>query len=820
MERLDADKLRLTIDADGLGFDFLSQFEEKGRVIFGQERADRALDVGLEIKGEGFNVFVAGLQEAGAMELTLSKLKKLAEDEQARPRDICYIYNFQDPDVPLAILLDPGEGMQLKRDMAELVDNLQLHMPKSFEGETYLVRKEEVIREFNTKRTQLFEELDKKVREKGFILQSDPTGMMVIPAKEDGSPLSPEEISKLTQEEQDDLKRRSEELHREMGAVMRQVHQLEQEVRQKLKELDREVARQTASMLIEPLKRKYERYPRLKAYFDSVLEDVVLHFQDFLPAKNVPPQGMPFPMPGAGPSFTRYDVNVLVDNSEAKGRPFIFEANPSYPNLFGVIERQAQFGALLTDFTMIKAGALHKANGGFLVLKVMDLLKRPFSYEALKRALKTKKLEIEDPGEQYGLFTTKSLKPEPINLDVKIVLMGEPYLYQMLYNYDEDFRELFKIKSHLDVWTDNTSERQREFLEVLVSVREKHGLMDIDKTGAARFLEFAAELADSREKLSLKITEVEDLAIEANFWAQKSGSQFISRDHVQKAIDERRYRSSLYQEHLQELLVKDVIKVATDGTAVGQINGLAVYNLGDYIFGKPSRITVNTCLGKDGIVNIEREAELSGKIHTKGVMILSGYLRQRFAQEKPLSLTATICFEQSYSMVDGDSASGAELFGLLSALSGVPLRQDIACTGAVSQKGEILPVGGVTAKIEGFFDLCKARGLTGQQGVIIPKANVRDLNLRHEIVQAVRDGKFNVWAIETVEEGVELLTGMKAGKADEEGRYPEGTLFHLVDKRLKHFSELAKREEKEEEEKEKDKDKGPSSQGDEGPDKT
>ncbi len=809
MERLDADRLRLTIDPEGLGFELLSQLGEEGKSIYGQERADRALDVGLEIKGAGFNVFVAGSQEAGALELTISKLKKLTQDEETRPRDICYIYNFIDPDVPLAIMLDPGEGMELKRDMAELVDNLRLHMPKSFEGETYLVRKEEVIREFNQKRTDIFEELDKKVKEKGFILQADPTGMMVIPAKEDGSPLSPEEISKLSQEEQDDLKRRSEELHREMGAAMRQVHHLEQEVQQRLKELDRQVARQTASMLIEPLKKKYERYPRLKSYFDNVIEDVVLHFQDFLPAKNVPPQGLPFPMPGTGPSFVRYDVNVLVDNSQAKGRPFIFEANPSYPNLFGVIERQAQFGALLTDFTMIKAGALHKANGGFLLLKVMDLLKRPFSYEALKRALKTKKLEIEDPGEQFGLFTTKSLKPEPIDLNVKIVLMGEPYLYQMLYNLDEDFRELFKIKSHLDVWTDNTQERQREFLKVLVAIRERNDLLDIHKTGAARFLEYAAELADSREKLSLKITELEDLAIEANFWAQKDGSSHITGSHVQKAIEERRYRSSLYQEHLQELLVKDVIKVATEGSAVGQVNGLAVYDLGDYMFGKPSRITVNVCLGKDGIVNIEREAELSGKIHTKGVMILSGYLRQRFAQEKPLSLTATICFEQSYSMVDGDSASGAELFGLLSALSGVPLRQDIACTGAVSQKGEILPVGGVTAKIEGFFDLCKARGLSGSQGVIIPKANVRDLNLRQEVVEAVKEGKFHVWAIESVEEGVELLTGMKAGQPDKDGKYPQGTLFYLVDKRLKHLSELAKKEEKEEKEEGEDK-KGPS----------
>ncbi len=796
MKRLEPDQLRLRIDPDSLDFDYISQLEQEALSIYGQERADRALDVGLEIENPGFNVFVAGLQEVGALDLTISKLKKLASNDADRPKDICYIHNFKDPDVPIAILLEPGLGMKLKKDMAELVDNLQLHLPKSFEGETYLVRKEEVIREFNKKRTEIFEALDKKVKEKGFILQADPTGMMVIPAKEDGSPLSPEEISKMTKEQQDDLKRRSEELHREMGSAMRKVHQLEQEVRQRLKELDRQVARQTAQILIDPLKEKYSVYPRLKAYFEEVLEDVVIHFQDFLPSKNAPP-GLPFPVPGASPSFTKYDINVLVDNSETKGRPFVFEANPSYPNLFGVIERQAQFGALFTDFTMIKAGALHKANGGFLLLKVTDLLKRPFSYEALKRALKTGKLEIEDPGEQYGLFTTKSLKPEPIDLDVKIVLMGEPYLYQLLYNFDEDFRELFKIKSHLDTQTDNNQKRQREFFRLLASIAKKNELKDIDKTGAARFLEYAAELAGSKEKLSLKVTELEDLAIEADFWAANAGSQYISAGHVQKAIDERRYRSSLYQEHLQELLVKDVIKVATDGYAVGQINGLAVYDLGDYLFGKPSRITANISLGKDGVVNIEREAELSGRIHTKGVMILAGYLRQKFAQKRPLSLTATICFEQSYGLIDGDSASGAELFALLSSISNVPLRQDVACTGAVSQKGEILPVGGVTAKIEGFFDLCKARGLTGTQGVIIPKANVRDLNLRQEIIDAVEKDKFHVWSIESVEEGIKILTGKEAGVQDEKGRYPRNSLFYLVDKRLKDLSALAKKEEKE-----------------------
>ncbi len=793
MKLLEPDELRPRVDAEGLGFEYISELGPGMASFFGQERAERALDFGLDMERDGFNVFVAGLQEAGALELTRAKLERMARKEAQPPADICYLHNFKDPDVPLALEIEKGKGQELRRAMMELVDNLRLHMPKNFEGETYLVRKEEVIRSFNKKRSEVFEELDKKVKEKQFILQADPTGMMVIPARADGSPMSPDEITKMSQEEQDELKRKSEELHREMGAAMRQIHQLEQEVRQKLKDLDREVARQTVEGLIKPLRERFGSVEKLQEYFNQVQEDVILHFEDFRPSKEVPPPGLPFPLPGMGPSFTRYEVNVLVDNSDARGRPVIFEANPSYPNLFGVIERQAQFGALFTDFTMIKAGALHRANGGYLLLKVTDLLKKPFSYEALKRALKTGMLEIEDPGEQLGLFTTKSLKPEPIKLRVKIVLMGDPFLYQLLYSLDEDFRELFKVKAHLDVQTDKTASRTEEFLSTVAAMRSGSNLKDIDKTGAARLLEYSSELAECSEKLSLKVTEIEDLLMEADFWAGRAGSESISREHVQKAIEEKKYRSSLYQEHLQELLVKDIIKVSTRGSVAGQVNGLAVYNMGDYTFGKPSRITVNISLGKDGVVNIEREAELSGKIHTKGVMILAGYLRWKFVRERPLSLTATVCFEQSYGMIDGDSASGAELFALLSAISGIPISQEIACTGAVSQKGEILPVGGVTAKVEGFFDLCRQRGFSPNQGVIIPRANVRDLTLKDEVVDAVSQGKFHIWAIDTVEEGMELLTGMKAGKPDETGKFPEDTVYFFVDRELQKLSELAKK---------------------------
>ncbi len=793
MKPLEPENLRPMVDPEKLGFEYISELGQGIAAFFGQARAEKALDFGLDMDRAGFNVFVAGLQEAGALELTRARLERMARKEKQPPGDICYLHNFKNPDSPVAVELERGLGQELRKGMMELVDNLRLHMPKNFEGETYLVRKEEVIRGFNKKRAELFEELDKKVREKQFILQADPTGMMVIPAKPDGSPMSPEEIMKLSQEDQDLLKKKSEELHREMGATMRQIHQFEQDVRQQLKELNREVAKQTVEGLLKPLKEKFASEEKLQEYFDLVQEDVILHFEDFRPSKEVPPPGMPVPLPGMGPSFVRYEVNVLVDNSRAGGRPVIFEANPSYPNLFGAIERKAQFGALFTDFTMIKAGALHRANGGYLLLKVADLLKKPFSYEALKRTLRTKKLEIEDPGEQLGLFTTKSLKPEPIELRVKIVLMGEPFLYQLLYSLDEDFRELFKVKAHLDVETDRTDSGTEEFLRTVASMVSGNNLKDLDKTGAARLIEYSSELADCREKLSLKVNDIEDLLLEADFWAGKAQASYIMREHVQKAIDEKKYRSGLYQEHLQEMLVKDIIKVSTSGKAVGQINGLAVYDAGDQVFGKPSRITVNISLGKDGVVNIEREAKLSGKIHTKGVMILSGYLRSKFVREKPLSLTASICFEQSYGMIDGDSASGAELFALLSAISGIPLSQEIACTGAVSQKGEVLPVGGVTAKIEGFFDLCRERGFSDNQGVIIPRTNIRDLTLKTEVIDAVKEEKFHIWAIETVDDAMELLTGMEAGRPDEKGNFPEETVYFQVERELDKLAELVRK---------------------------
>ena len=788
---LDPEKLRLNINPESLGFQKLSQLKTEERPLVAQERAIQALTFGLRMEHPDFNIYVAGINETGLSDLARSYVEEVAKDSHPLPSDWCYVYNFRNPDKPSGVELQEGKGREFKKDMADLLDELKLQIPKIFEAETYISRKEEVIKAFNKDRKNVFQELDKKVRENGFLLQSDQSVMMVVPAKEDGTALTPEDLSKMPEEEQKELKARSEGFHKDMGDAMRRIQKSEQSVRRKLKELNQEVVGQTVNTLLEPLKKKYESIKILQDYFADVREDVVRNMDDFRP-KSEATQAMPFSFPGAGPSFTRYEVNILVDNSDTKGAPVVIESNPSYPNLFGVVERKAQFGALFTDFTMIKPGAIHRANGGYLLIKALDLLKWPFSYEALKRALRNRKIEIEDPGEQFGLFTTKALKPEPISLRIKIVLMGNPFIYQLLYNYDEDFKELFKVKAHLDVHVDRNEERLEQFMRSAKVLVERENLRDMHMSGVASLIEFSSELAGSQEKLSLKISDLADLLREADFWAKSENSELIEDKHIQKAIDEKAYRCSLYEDHLHEMLKKDILKVATTGKAVGQVNGLSIYDLGDYMFGKPSRITVNIALGKEGVVNLEREADLSGSIHTKGVMILAGYLKAHFSADRPLSLTASICFEQSYGMVDGDSASGAELFALLSALSDVPLDQGIAVTGAMSQKGEILPVGGVTRKIEGFFDICEARNLTGEQGVIIPETNVKDLMLKPKVIEAVKQGKFQIWAISRVEEGIEILTGQPAGIPGPDGSYPEDSVFAKVNDRLRKLAEEAK----------------------------
>jgi lon-related putative ATP-dependent protease len=526
----------------------------------------------------------------------------------------------------------------------------------------------------------------------------------------------------------------------------------------------------------------------------AVQEDILENIGDFKKKEESQQPQMPqFQIPQKEVVFRKYAVNVLIDHSETRGAPVVIESNPTYPNLFGSIERQAWFGALFTDFTMIKPGVLHKANGGYLIMKALDLLKLWLSWEALKRALRDQEIRIEDLGELYGLFSTRTIRPQPIPLNIKIVLTGDPYLYELLHLYDDRFGKLFKVKAHMDDRMDHRDESSLQFARIAGNFCRENKLRHLSRTGFARMLEYSMERTEDRDKLTLELGDTSDLILESDYFAGLDQARFIEKEHVEKAIQKRIFRSNLYEERIRELTEKDILWIETDGSKAGQINGLSILFTGDYEFGKPNRITATVSVGREGIVALERESKMSGNIHTKGVMILTSFLKERFAHNKPLSLSATFCFEQSYGMVEGDSASSTELFALLSALSGVPIYQGIAVTGSVSQKGEIQPVGGVTRKVEAFFDICKHKGLNGRQGVIIPEKNIRNLMLKQEVIDAVKEGRFHVWPIRTIEDGIEILTGMDAGELQPDGTYPEGTVFQKADKRLVELAEIVKK---------------------------
>jgi lon-related putative ATP-dependent protease len=611
---------------------------------------------------------------------------------------------------------------------------------------------------------------------------------MIFPGKE-GKPMSEEELKALNDEDREALRQKSATLHTEMNEVIRKIRKMEKEFQEMEKKLDQDVAMYVVGHLIQELLDKYKDLPQVTEYLGEVQQDILKNIEDL---KRRPGAPGPFPFPTPEPSFVQYQVNVFVDHSETQGAPVVMEINPTYPNLFGAVERRAQFGALVTDFTLIRAGALHRANGGYLILEAMDLLRWYFSYEALKRCLKDRQIKIEDLAEQFGLISTRTLQPQPIPLQVKVVLIGDPYIYQILYIYDEDFHKFFKIKAHFDWEMKKTPDHVQKFCEAVAGYIHEEKLMPVHKTGMARLLEYAGELAGHKDKLTLQLKEVLDALKEAYYWAKNNTHEVIFGTDVEKAIQEKIYRSDLPEEKMQEFIDEGMLFIETSGRVVGQVNGLSVYALGDHAFGRPSRITATIALGREGVVAIDRESQLSGNIHTKGVMILAGYLKSHFAQDKPLTLSASLCFEQSYGMVEGDSASGAELLALLSALADVPLAQNIAVTGSVSQRGEAQPIGGVNWKIEGFYKVCKARGLDGAQGVVIPKANVQDLMLKKEVVDAVKDGKFHVWAIGHIDEALELLTGLPAGRRLPDGAWEPDTVNDKVDKKLRQMMELAK----------------------------
>jgi lon-related putative ATP-dependent protease len=748
--------------------------------ILGQDRAVSALRFGLAMEGFGFNVYVAGPPGSGKMTVLESFLEEHARRRPA-PRDIAYRNNFDDPSRPLYVSLPPGRARELQQDLHALVDALRRDVPKAFESEQYGHQRGELVRTFERARGESMEAVSKRARDKDLGLSLTPSGVMIVPLR-DGHPMDEATFAALSAEDRATYDRHRDEVADDIKSALKHVRELERATTEKLQEVDRSLGMFVVGGLMEDLAEKYADTPALAVYFDALRTNLLANLEPFR-REATPEDGSV-----RDALLARYGLNVLVDNARREGAPVVVELNPTYHNLFGRVEKETQSGSVYTDFTMIRAGALHRANGGYLVLHAIDVLRDPFAWDGLKHALRGREIRIEEVAERLGFSTTRSLSPEPIPLDVKVVLVGPPILYAMLHAYDDDFRELFKVKADFDVSMPRDSTSTEGLLAFVAALCAKEKLRPLDRGACARLVDHAVRVAEDRERLSTLFGSLADVVREASHFAETASSEIVRREHLQRALDHRTYRAGLVEEHMRELIERKVLLIETRGTEIGQVNGLAVLSFGDHSFGRPSRITASVGPGAGGIVDIEREVALAGPIHSKGVLILTGYLVQTFAHDRPLALTAQLVFEQSYEGVEGDSASCAELCALLSALAELPVRQGIAVTGSINQHGAVQAIGGVNEKVEGFFGVCKAMGLTGDQGVVLPRANAAHLCLDEEVIAAVRAGKFHVYVIDTVRDAVELLTGVPAGERDARGRFPPGTVFARVDERLRSFA--------------------------------
>ncbi|HBT20785.1 MAG TPA: ATP-dependent protease [Peptococcaceae bacterium] len=790
-KKLSAEKLAAKCDPNVFEFSNTSEISPLSGGVIGQERAVKAMDFGLKVKQAGYNLFLTGPAGTGKTTYAETKVKEIAEKEET-PGDLCYVYNFEQPDHPLSLELKSGQGPIFKSDMQELIQDLKSEIKSRFDSDDYEERRNQIIRKYDAQMSDLWYSMENMAKERGFSIQKTPTGIFTVPTDEEGKPMPKEEFLKLPEDIQKEINARAQEVQAEVNEILRKLRHVEKMMRTELKKLEQETGLYAAGYLINLMKDKYRDFPKVVNYLDQVLEDVIENLDDF----RIEDEGQSGSEPmhrDQQQKFKRYEVNVLVDNGKTKGAPVVIERNPTYYNLMGRVEHKSSFGTMVTDFTLIKPGAVHLANGGYLIIQAADILANPGAWQALKRTLKTQKAWIENLGEQYSAIAFATLKPEPIDVKLKVIMIGNAYLYHLMYAYDEDFKKLFKVRVDFDYEMQRDKTRLEEYAAFVCRYCTENNLRHLEAPAMAKIIEYSSRLASDQEKLSARFHKITELLVEADYWAAQNGNEYITKLDVMKAIEEKIFRSNLVEEKIQEEIAKGSIILNVDGEAVGQVNGLAVLQMGDYAFGKPNRITARVHLGQRGIINIERETEMSGPIHSKGILILSGFLAGRYAKDKPLSLTASITFEQLYDGVEGDSASSAELYALLSELSGVPINQGIAVTGSVNQFGEIQPIGGVNEKIEGFYLTCKLKGLTGRQGVIIPKRNVKNLMLKDEVIDAVEKGKFHIWAIDTIDEGIEILTGVEAGERGPDGSYPEGTINWLVDKKLQQMAEDLRR---------------------------
>ena len=772
-------------------FDFVDTSElEPLDAVIGQQRAVQAIRFGLEMTSPGYNIFVTGQEGTGKTTIVKDIVYKHAL-ELDTPPDWCMVNNFRDDYRPRAISLAAGTPTRFAKTMSRFVDDLKIRLPREFENKSYQDQLSEIKSRYNDQKKALFDQLNQSALQRSIQINRTPAGFQTIPLV-DGKPLSPEEYQKLPAELREEIDANALQIRKEIEETLRRAGKVNSALQHDIEQLMEKVALFVVKDRLDIIRDEYRDCPDVLSYLDEVQADIVEKVGNFLaPAETQPPADSS-PLKDDRTAFQAYQVNVLVDRHDLKGAPVIFEPNPTYLNVFGQIEKRAFMGMLMTDFTMVQAGSLLRANGGFLIMEIESLLGHPEVWEALKRALQNKQLFIEDAFAGRGLAAA-SLRPEPIPLEVKVILLGNYGAFQMLQNYDWKFNKIFKVRADFDHETHRSDETVQLYARFIARVCREEKLLPFTPDGVAAIVEFAEKFIANKNKLSLRFGPIVGIIKEADHWARKDDADRVQARYVIKAFNEYRFRYNLYEEKIQENYADNTIMIDVDGSVIGQVNALSVNQMGDFYFGRPSRITAETYMGKEGIINIEREAKLSGKTHDKGVLILSGYLGRTFAQKFPLNLSISVTFEQSYGGIDGDSASSTELYAILSSLAEIPIRQGIAVTGSVNQKGQIQAIGGVNQKIEGFFDVCKAKGFTGQQGVMIPRANVKNLMLKKEVIDAVKNDKFHIYQVSSVEEGMEVLTGMKAGTADKECNYPEGSVYDRVQQKLKRYSEQAAR---------------------------
>lgn len=787
-------ELRPRFDPKRFSFKTTAELKPVDQIV-GQDRAVAAIRFGIGIDKGGYNLFAMGPEQTGKYQVVRQFLEKAAAREPT-PGDWCYVNNFADEKKPRALELPAGKAAALRERMSEFIEELKVAIPAVFESDDYRARRKAIEEHFKEEHEKVFRGVQEAAKDKEIALIRTPMGLGLAPMK-NGEVLNPEQFGRLPEEERETMEKEMQELQEPLQEAFARVPQIEKEEREKIRELNREVTTHSVSHLIKELSREYEDLPEVLEHLEALRDDVVENAASFVlsSGQGGEPQGRPG-MPG-GPMvdpafFRRYEVNVLVDHAGTEGAPIHFEDHPTLSNLIGRIEHQAQFGALITDFTLIRAGALHLANGGYLILDARKLLTQPFSWESLKRALNSECIRIESAGEMMSLVSTVSIEPERIPLNVKIVLIGEPMIYYLLSAYDTEFSKLFKVVADFDDRMDNTEDNHENYARLLTTLIERNALKPFDAGAVARIFDESVRIVGDKEKLTAFTEDLSDLMREADHWAADAGRESVSAEDVQRAVDEKIFRVGRIRDRMQEQIIRETMLIDTSGTQVGQVNGLAVYQLGQFSFGKPSRITAAVRLGRGGIIDIEREAKLGGSIHSKGVLILTGYLNSRYAPHHPITLSASIVFEQSYGGIDGDSASVAETCALLSALSEVPITQELAITGSLNQRGEVQAIGGVNEKIEGFYDICNARGLSGRQGVIIPASNVKHLMLRRDIADTAAEGRFHIYPVTTVDEALELLTGKKAGTRGKNGKFHKSSVNYKVEKKLEEFSERAR----------------------------